>query len=197
MLVFNISYPRVGTTSLHTFLEAHGLKCLRIDTLLRDTFAFAKPLRWDNVKTHDVLGDVPYPLPEIYTLAYLKYPGAKFILFERYIEDWLRSIEALWNVNCVREGAWYFDENPNPNLAINQSLYGSAVFGRETWARSYTNRMAFAKEFFADKQDCFLYLSLYEDNNVKADKICEFLGLEKKTHFPHENLRSIGPTQIW
>ena len=195
--VFCISHPRNGTSSFTVFLEQHGLKCCHIDVPLRNSFVFADSLDWATVNKCDALSDIPFPIPKVYTLCDEKFPDAKFVLFERNVDDWLRSIEGLWKFNTKDGNEWYrLDEN-NPNTTINTLLYGSPKFDSKTWKNFYNQRLMYAKEYFKDRPEKLLVLNLYEDNDVKATKLCNFLGIVKKCTFPHKNSRSLDHTKIW
>ena len=115
MKIFDISFPRCGTTSTSTFLADLGFKPCESDPQLTKSL-FEDKLDWSNVDTNDAFGDIPFALPRVYVAAKYRYPDSKFILHTRPVEDWLRSIEGLLNIVPYPD---YLVENRKEEFLLN------------------------------------------------------------------------------
>src|SRR6476660_2478699 len=101
--VFGIGFPRTGTTSLVRALNILGIASTHNPAgLLTDA----------NDPVLDAFdGFADNPIPILYAELDARYPHSKFILTDRDVDSWLRSVEWMLAVGA-RRGRW------NENAAI-------------------------------------------------------------------------------
>ena len=197
MKIFNLSFPRCATSSTHKILCAMGFASIHLDPLLFISYGLGQPLNWRNVHAKDAFSDVPFSIPAIYRECLKMYPGAKFILCTRPVEDWMRSIEALWRLNSKPHLTWSNLVEGNPSTKVNRDTYGSSHFDHTIWSENYQERIAQIKKDLSGVPDQLLVLDLTESDEVKAEKLACFVGRGIPGHYPRENVQSVGNTKIW
>ena len=181
--VFGIGLGKTGTTSLNEVLLELGW----------DSIHFPNP----DITREILIGEARYnaatdtPIAVNYKVLYERYPGAKFILTTRKLDDWLDSIETHQRTKGK-------DGHNIPWIAnLRQTLYGSATFDRELYSDAFFKHNAEVVNYFFEQSDgtnfngklliidlTVSYLSDYE----KWVKICKFLGEPLPViDFPHSN----------
>jgi hypothetical protein len=106
-------------------------------------------------------------------LAHVQYPGAKFILTVRDLDDWLDSRHRDIERNQQRIAAGC-DED------------GLLKIDVDAWAREYVEHEAVVRGYFADRPDDLLVFDLIGGDGWEP--LCEFLGKSvPEAPFPGEN----------
>lgn len=169
--VFGIGMHKTATSSLHKAFQAFGF----------DSFhwgAGEAPLIWQEMKSGRsktleqwyALSDNPIPL--LYQQLDKAYPGSKFILTIRDEQDWLRSVERLWDYR-YNPTRWVWDTYPFTNH-IHTVLYGQKYFNAEVFLARYRRHNAEVKEYFKHRPDDLLILDIPASNGWKP--LAGFLG---------------------
>lgn len=180
--VFCIGFHKTGTSSL-------GLALGRLGYRVAGYYLFREMAQRDSVtleevrdhaiavmQDFDAAQDSPWPI--LYRELDAAFPGSKFIHIERDAHRWIDS--------AVRD----FGEVPN---AIRGLIYGSGFpKGHEVqWLDRYERHNAEVRDYFADRPDDFLSLTL-EKGEVNWDNVCRFLGEPVPDQpWPHANRRQV------
>lgn len=183
--IFGIGLQRTATTSLH-----EAFKILGFDSFHWETGDKARDI-WDEMneygkswtlERHYALSDNPIPL--LYKKLDVAYPGSKFILTVRDEQNWLKSVERLWNRD-YNPSRWEWDVWPFSNR-IHRALYGRADFDAETFLAKYRQHNAEVQEYFSFEPENLLVMDMEE--RVGWAKLCEFLGRPiPDAFYPHSN----------
>ena len=187
--IFDISFPRCGTTSTSMFLGALGFKACKSDLALFYSFIKNEPLDWSNVDKNDAFGDVPFCIPTIFLTAVTKYPDSKFILTVRPVDDWLRSIEGLLNVNNLQNRFSMAD------ALSNLAIYGRHTFEKEFFKLKFYSMVELVQQAFSKCPERLLITNLYAQN--LGDVIMDFVGIHKDVVFPWQNRQTLGRFKLW
>lgn len=175
--VFVIGMFKTGTTSLGKALEILGYKTMHgpwwiTDDNLKDSFN-ERPKIWkqyygkikEGIKQFDAFQDFPWMY--LYKEVYDWCPEAKFIYMTRTPQSIAESERKMWLRSGTAEG-----DVPDPQIFINR----------------YEKHQKEVYEFFKDKKDRFLEMSIIEDGEG-WDKLCKFLTLpHPNVNFPHLNI---------
>jgi hypothetical protein len=183
MKIFGIGLPRTGTTSLNTALEILGFCSLHFP---HDPMTIAE-LRAGNYRLsilnqYDALTDIP--VPAIFAQLDELYPGSKFILTVRDMDNWLDSCKSAWFNQS--------DAVPEPGSArefYRTLLYGCNNFNRDRFRWVYETHLKLVHDHFSgDKSKQMLILDVISGDGWH--KLCPFLGVDiPNTPFPHKNKR--------
>jgi hypothetical protein len=174
--VFGIGLNKTGTSSLHRALELLGYRSLHFgrqeanDHILR-AIDDRKPMLSYLDPEPDAISDVIYVTYYFY-LADAQYPGAKFILTLRDIDDWLdsrrRHVERNQRMKEAGEYEGWF-------LNVDFDL----------WTHEYRRHEAVVRTYFADRPQDLLAFRPAEDG---WEPLCDFLGRSVPDEpFPWEN----------
>lgn len=180
--VFGIGMHKTGTSSLHAAFQILGLNSFHWGT-------GEAPMIWYEMnsigksKTLEqwyALSDLPIPL--LYRKLDAAYPGSKFILTVRDENDWLKSVEGLWDYkrNSTR---YMWDIYPFSNH-IHTALYGQKHFDPVVFLNRYRRHNADVKEYFKDRPDDLLVLDIdqdFDETDNKWPELCKFLKLPVPT----------------
>lgn len=175
--VFGIGMQKTGTSSLHKAFEKLGLDSLHWGT-------GEAPLIWQEMQNNYsrfaghsktlerfyALSDNPIPL--LYEQLDRTYPGSKFILTVRDEQDWLRSVEGLFDRdrNPTR---WVWDVYPFTNH-FHKTLYGQSNFSARVFLTRYRRHNEEVRSYFKTRPDDLLILDIPAGDGWK--KLCKFLG---------------------
>ena len=161
MKIFQIGFNKCGTSTIHRFLRANGVKCVHWDDGRLARRMFANLANGDNLmagyEDFDAFTDMEYvdrfgTLLEGYKLfPYLaaQYPDAVFILNTRDREAWIRSRLAWRGDYAARHRAYY-------NVASNEEL---ADVWRAEWDRHHSR----VTKYFAGKSHRFFICRIESD----------------------------------
>jgi hypothetical protein len=182
MKVFGTGWQRTGTTSLSKALKALGIRTLDFPSdLLAD-------LDHEVIRRYDGFTDNPIPL--VYRELDRRHPGSKFVHTQRDEEEWLTSVQWLFEVGSVK-----FEWSKRPIIGeIHQRLYGTTTFERELFLERYRRHNREVPEHFAGRPRDLLVLDLSRGDGY--EKLCPFLGIDPPaTPFPHWNKRE-NPVKV-
>jgi len=121
------------------------------------------------------------PVPFLFEVLDRRFPGARFVLTTRPVDDWLRSMEWLFEEGLDRLDA------PTRALGnrVHDRLYGITAFDADVLGRVYTSHHASVGRHFESRPDDLLTVPVDE---LGWSRFCEFLDVEEpSTSFPHEN----------
>jgi hypothetical protein len=189
--IFGIGLSRTGTTSLTDALSMLGYQAVHFpldDASLREFSQYllhpTSTLHLTSLASVDALTDTP--VSATYRALDAAYPSSRFILTVRDRASWLGS--------CRR----YWAERLTPNLAsappewaeyinlVNRSVYGTAAYDAVRFADAYTQHVARARRYFAERPDVYLELDICGGQGWEA--LCGFLGVEvPQRPFPFAN----------
>jgi len=167
MKIFGIGLSRTGTTSLTLALARLGIHSYHFP------------------RTREIIESVAAVTDSTVAAWYRDldalYPGSKFILTLRNLEDWLDSCEALWR---------QYPDGFDPFITdIHQSLYGRKSFERAAFAAAYDRHRDSVLEHFAGRERDLLLLDVCAGEGW--EKLCPFLGFDiPLDDFPRRNVRA-------
>lgn len=159
--VFGIGLSRTGTTKLCTILDHLGYRTCHFVPDLFD------PPDWRVVDTADAFADSPIPL--LYKVCDRRYPGSKFILTTRDMDDWLASMEWMFT-----HGKVLFNWGPRIH-AYHAALYHTKRFDPERLAERWHAYHEEVLDHFAQRRDDLLVLDIGDGFDVET--MCAFLGV--------------------
>lgn len=155
--IFGIGLSKTGTTSLHHALSALGFKGKHYP---QRPELFACDFRYFD--GYDAVTDIP--VVPYYPQLDEAYPGSKFILTVRGVEDWLGSMEKWWG------------RSRRPNdfmMQMRLAVYGVDRFHRPRLKYVYEKHERDAREYFKNRPGDFLVLDICGGEGW--DKLCGFL----------------------
>jgi hypothetical protein len=169
--IFGIGFHKTGTTSLAEALKILGYSVcgpvgIRNPNIAKEVYDIAFEL----VEQYDAFQDNPWAV--IYKHLDEKYPGSKFILTKRPVEQWIES--------AVR----HFGKKDTP---MREWIYGIGhpIGHEEVYIERYQRHNREVQEYFKDRPDDFIVMNFPGDG---WEKICGFLGKSiPKEEFPHAN----------
>lgn len=155
--VFGIGLSKTGTTSLHHALGALGLKSKHYP---QRPEIFSCDFR--HLDRYDAVTDIP--IAPYYPQLDAAYPGAKFILTVRNVDEWLQSMEKWWR----RE------RRPSEfMLRVRIAVYGVVEFHAARLRYVYEKHASDVREYFARRPGDLLILDICAGEGW--DELCAFL----------------------
>lgn len=112
-----------------------------------------------------------------------KFPGSKFVLMQRSLEDWLASMEYA--------AAKFPIKSDQDDLAIMRRMliYESVTFDRPKFERAYHRHYEDVRRYFCNRKSDVLEMDLVGGEGW--DVLCPFPGLpEPGAAFPHSHARA-------
>jgi hypothetical protein len=184
--IFGIGLNKTGTTSLHEALLQLGFDSFhygdhRTDGLVRRALEEGlRPLTYVG-EQHDAYSDIAV-LTRAFATVDAAYPGSRFILTVRDVDDWLSSRVEHVEVNRERKArgeydGWWLE----PDV--------------DRWRREWDEHVERVTSHFAGRPDHLLALDIAAGDGF--DVLCPFLGVPTPaTPFPRANTRDRrgGPT---
>jgi len=158
--VFGIGFHKTATTSLAEALSYLGYRVTGPNWV--DNSNIAKEvyeMAFDLANRFDAFQDNPWPI--LYKELDRKFPGSKFILTLRPLDEWIRSV-----VN-------HFDEKETP---MREWIYGvgRAKGNEDVYIRRYERHNREVLEYFKDRNEQLLVLNITAGEGWT--KLCPFLG---------------------
>ncbi|HEY2989803.1 MAG TPA: sulfotransferase [Candidatus Binatia bacterium] len=156
--IFGVGLSKTGTTSLHHAFKALGFSSTHFPKIPQ---AFAGRFRC--VDDYDAASDisvVPY-----YPQFDAVYPGSKFILTVRKIDDWLASMETWWRRE--RKPTEYM-------IRVRLAVFGIHTFNPDRLKYVYEKHVADVGEYFKDRPGDLLTLNICAGEGW--EKLCPFLS---------------------
>jgi hypothetical protein len=109
-----------------------------------------------------------------------RFPGSKFVLTARPLQEWLKSMKFILEKYPVR--------SRQDNIAIfrRMTLYGTVCFDEEKMTRTYLRHHSEVRRYFCDRAHDLLEVDFTQGDGW--EKICRFLDLPVPNDpFPHLN----------
>lgn len=176
MKIFCIGLNKTGTSSLHKALVALGFRSLHlggpeVPTAIKRAAEEGRGLL-EYLDDYDAFSDI-WRLSERFEVLDRQYPGSKFILTIRDLDDWLDSRRRHVERNVVRK---------------DRGLYGGGFVTVEVdeWTRQYQEHHARVFAYFADRPDDLLAMNIVAGDGYEL--LCPFLGVDIPAEpFPWDN----------
>lgn len=174
--IFCIGLNKTATTSLHHALKELGFESLHwggpaVRRIVEVSLAADEPLLSRIDPRFDAFSDV-LPLSENYELLEKQYPGSRFVLTVRPLDEWIASRRRHVETNRQRHAAGEYSGN-------------FVTVDEEAWREDWKRHVDGARSYFADR-DNFLEIDLTSCRDWQP--LCRFLGVaEPAQPFPWEN----------
>lgn len=175
MKVFCIGLNKTGTRSLHTALELLGLRSIHwggpvlqtavqrgpeIRAAIERALAEGRPLLED-IEEADAYSDI-HALTVNFDVLDRQYPGSRFILTVRDVDEWVASRERHVHANLERQARGEYE---GTFLEVAPDAWRAEMIDHEARVRAY----------FADRPDDLLVLDVAGGDGWTP--LCSFLGL--------------------
>ena len=174
--MFGIGLNKTGTTSLHNALTMLGYESLHwggppLRKLVEASIASGDPLLSRLDARFDAFSDIQ-ALSVNFELLDRQYPGSRFVLTVRPIEEWLDSRRRHVEQNVKR--------------TVMGEYEGNFVVADETiWREEWATHLARVRDYFSGR-DNFLEIDI--TSNASWRPFCEVLGVpEPNAAFPWNN----------
>ncbi len=162
--VFGAGLSKTATTSLSAALEVLGYKTKHFPIRSINYENGELSIDMDVLEKYDACTDLP--IARFYKKIYKRFPGAKFILTLRDMENWLDSCRRhFWPGQLFKGDNWI--------NKLHYDLYGTIDYDREKYMKAYTRHKRGVLEFFEDKDDQLLVMNIPDGD--RWDVLCEFL----------------------
>ena len=174
--IFGIGLMKTGTNSLRQALEILGYKSLhggRPETMwtVQRAIDEGSPMLSYIDPEYEAFTDI-LGLTYYFSLADVQYPGSRFILTVRDIEDWLDSRRRHVEKNAKLKEAGQYD-----GVLVEVNL--------DAWATEYRRHEAVVRAYFAGRPSDLLIFDVGVDG---WEPLCEFLGRPlPEEPFPWQN----------
>jgi len=162
--VFGIGLNKTGTSSLHEALTVLGYRSLHwggppTRRLVERAMAEGRPLLSDLDPGLEAFSDIE-PLYRNFELVDQQYPGSRFVLTVRPVEEWLESRRRHVERNRVRKAAGEYD-----GVFLEVDLDG--------WRAEFDEHCAAVRSYFAGRTD---YLEIDLTDRPSWTPLCELVG---------------------
>jgi Sulfotransferase domain len=174
--IFAIGLNKTGTSSLHEALEILGYTGLHFAgperaALIRRAIEEERPLLHYLDPGYDAFSDTP--VTTYFWLADVQYPGSKFILTVRDVDEWLDSRRRHVEKNQERAAAGAY---AGKFLEVHLPA----------WEHEYRRHEGMVRSYFAHRPDDLLVFDVTAGEGWEP--LCDFLGLPvPQRPFPWEN----------
>lgn len=163
--IFGLGLSKTGTTSLHHALTQLGYNCIHFPVTNMDIASCDAAVNLSVASQYESLDRL--------------YPGSRFILTERNVDNWLTS--------CAPQ----YSKDPDFDLAISSAelekvkkfymdlrlkVFGTPYFDEAMFRAAYENHVRDVKAYFAGRENDLLVLSITEGEGWGP--LCNFLGKE-------------------
>ena len=169
--VFGIGMHKTATTSLHDAFKILGYDSFHWETN-RKAFVIWQEIRnlgrSPLLERYQTFCDNPFPL--VYKELDRAYPGSKFILTTRSLENWLGSVKGLYNPSVNPHYDW--DRQPWTH-PIHEALYGRRDFDATTMVNRYVAHNNEVLDYFRDRPQDLLVMRM--DDGAGWPDLCQFL----------------------
>lgn len=170
--VFCIGFQKTGTTSLGEALGMLGYSVTGPNFLTnQDLENQVYNLAFTMAEKHDAFQDNPWPL--LYKEMDQKFPGSKFILTTRPLDEWIDSVVRHFGTRETAMRRW---------------IYGSGCpqGNEDRYTERYELHNREVLEYFRDRPEDLLVFNVTAGDSW--DKLCPFLDRDiPDTDFPHSN----------
>ena len=169
--IFGIGLPKTGTSSLHAALEILGYRSVHY------------PVTWSEIASHDAACDISVAC-RFAKLDQL-YPGSKFILTLRELNEWIESCE------------YHFGQKVKPSelapklreflLIQRVKAFGTTYYDTVLFKEAYYRHKQHIQDYFAHRPQDLLILNI--GSGKEWEQLCPFLGNSiPELPFVHKNI---------
>lgn len=191
--VFVISIQRTGTTSTGRFLNQVGYPTAGWQESSRNNWGgcsingdYDRIFNSLDFRLNQAFEDGPWFNPHMYRMVFHRFPGSKFILFERDPENWFRSMLSHSNRKTLgvthrhcemyrREKEYYEKIDSGESIPFENGLLLDDL--KDHYIELYNIYNRKAKDFFYENGKESLFMGRLEDDG-KWEKLADFLGLK-------------------
>jgi Sulfotransferase domain len=164
--VFGVGLNKTGTSSFHEAMTLLGFRSLHwggpaIRQLVEGSLDAGEPLLARLDPTYDAFSDI-LALSSNYRLLDAQYPGSRFVLTVRPVDDWIDSRRRHVETNIRRRAAGEYDGH-------------FLVVDEAAWRAEWAGHVAGVRDYFGDRTD-FLELDLA--TSAGWAPLCELLGVD-------------------
>jgi hypothetical protein len=186
--VFGIGLSGTGTSSLNNALHLLGIKTVHDPTDLETITRLANGLIADLPLLEKYDGITDIQTVPFYPQFDEEYPGSKFILTSRNVEQWLPSVAA----KIIGGGEVRLRQLKEDNLTkrhyIRAAVYGVIQYNESVFRHKLRIHHAAVLDYFKDR-DNLLVMDITAGQGW--DVLCPFLGKEiPNVSFPFKNARN-------
>lgn len=179
--IFCIGLSKTGTTSLARALEILGYRTRDYIGVTRYASGDLSSVDLAEIDASDAFTDTP--IPSFYRELDKKYPGSKFILTTRNMDDWLRSCAKQFTSRIV-------SKQNDATRQLHTDLYGCFEFDAGKYASGYTRFVEGVLDYFRDRPQDLLVTDIC--GGETWDELCAFLGKSvPESPFPVTNVSAI------
>ncbi len=174
--LFGIGLNKTGTSSCHEAMRILGFESLHwggpaVRRSVEAALDAGEPLLSNLDERYDAFFDI-LPLAEHFELLERQYPGRRFLLTVRPVDEWIESRRRHVERNVRRKAAGEYDGN---FLTVDE----------EAWRTEWFRHVARVRGHFGHRSD---FLELDVTRNAGWPPLCDLLGLPEPTEpFPWEN----------
>jgi Sulfotransferase domain len=174
--VFGLGLSRTGTTSLTEALNLLGFRARHYPSL-HYFLGCQISLKERELQEYDALTDISV-IP-FYKQLDKRFPGAKFILTERSVDEWLDS--------CKRFHRFKPEYKPSrEDRDVRRAVYGTVIFNREKFRAAYVRHRNDVLAHFAERPNDLLLMDITAGQ--RWETLCPFLDRsEPDAQFPRLN----------
>lgn len=170
--IFGIGMSKTGTSSLNEALIQLGFPSVHYP-YDEETIAQLREGRYrlSVLETHRAITDLP-AVP-FYAQFDALYPGSRFVLTVRDLDDWLESCETHWRLLTQ-----WWDNVPRFRAVqefLGACVYGTIGFDRDRFAWAYETHERNVRHHFRDRPDDLLVLNVCAGEGW--ERLCPFLGV--------------------
>lgn len=193
--IFCLSLQKTGTTSFGDFFVQQGFPVVRSDLAQFRAWnrhwylgEFDKIFNDPVFKNNQVFEDAPFWAKDFYKVLYQKFPHAKYVLFTRNSDKWFDSLVAHSGNGILGDKRFHAKNYENNDVLENPNFI--LADHRDYYVRFYEKRNQEIIDFFEDKTDSFLHLSL--EDPKKWYKLAAFHQLQIPEDFEIHSNRNLN-----
>jgi hypothetical protein len=162
--VFCIGLSKTGTTSLTAALKMLGYHAkhfpIRMIRYSDGRLSFDRSI----AARYDALSDLP--IARFYRELDEAFPGSRFILTTRQIDDWLDSCRRhVWPGQLIKADTWF--------NRLHRDMYGAIDYDRQRFREAYIRHVDNVNTYFEGREDDLLEFNVASGDSWK--KLCTFL----------------------
>ena len=176
-MYFGIGWHKTGTTSLTEAFKLLGMKARHHPfSMYREYKAGAT--RFDAFEDNAFVCDAIVHV--IYRELDRHYPGSKFIMTTRPLENWLESVKTHFQKgNAARDdlqGGTLWDHNNEARHVhgIHEMMYGRRTFNAAAMRDRYLQHEAGILAYFKDRADDLLVMDIENKESFNWESLCDF-----------------------
>lgn len=176
--VFGIGLHKTGTTSLHEAFKMLGFDSLHWGEGEAPQIWYEMNALGRSKMLEQFYAICDLPIPLLFRELDKAYPGSRFVLTVRDEQEWLASVERLWDPKYNRTRHLW--EVYPISHQLHSALYGQREFNAPVFLERYRRHNAEVLEYFKDRPDDLLVL----DMDMPTGKLAALCAFLKRPIFP-------------